>query len=252
MAGFGIVFALGVSAQSFEAASVKPNPSPSLRHVILPPTGNRLSTRNASLRLLIQTAYGFNSSLVFGGPDWINTAGYDVEAEAAGNPTRAQIWLMLRSLLAERLNLKVHRETRQLPVYRLTISKRGLKLPKASEEDCSAVPAPCGNLTVMFEPATGLAIAGRQVTMSDLANQLTGALGRPVIDETGLSGKFDITLKFAYDQDITAGVPKPPSDPGTNPPLTSAITEQLGLSIESSKGPVEVLVIDHAEPASAN
>jgi uncharacterized protein (TIGR03435 family) len=157
---------------------------------------------------------------------------------------------MLQSLLEARFNLKVHRDTRQLPVYRLTISKRGLKLPKAAEGDCTA--APCGRVTVAFEAATGLAIVGRQVTMADLTNQLAGTLGRPVVNETGLSGKFDITLRFAYDQDITVGVPKPPSDPGVNPPLISALTEQLGLSIESSKGPVEVLVIDHAEPASAN
>jgi hypothetical protein len=97
---------------TFEAASVKLNPSLSLRHVLLPPTGGRLSTRMAPLLLLIQNAYGVETFQISGGPDWMNTAGYDIEAKAEGNPSRSQIWLMLQSLLEDRFKLKVHRETK--------------------------------------------------------------------------------------------------------------------------------------------
>jgi bla regulator protein BlaR1 len=258
----------GQQRLTFEVASIKPDPPSALRHVLLPPVGNRFSTRTASLQLLIQNAYGVNSFEVFGGPDWMNTAGYDIEAKAAGNPTRSQIWLMLRSLLEDRFKLKTHRETRLMPAYVLTVGKGGLKLPKATEGDCidsapvqgERPPAPCGRITVAFERAAGLDIEGRQVTMTELIRALSGLLGRPVIDMTRFSGKFDINMGFAWEPDVTVGIGNPWSrgdagqspDPGMNPSITTALGQQLGLRLESSRGPVEVLVVDHAERPSEN
>ncbi len=253
---------------AFEVASVKPDPPGALRHVLLPPVGNRLSTRQASLRLLIQYAYGVNSFQIFGGPDWMNSSGFDIEAKAEGNPSRSQIWLMLRSLLEDRFKLKVHRETRLMPAYALTIAKGGLKLPKAAEGDCidpapvqgQRPPAPCGYVTIAFEPAKGLDVEGRQVTMADFISVLSRILQRSIIDKTGFSSKLDVNLRFAYEQDITVGVPNPwpqansgqPEDPGINPPITGALRQQLGLSLKSFEGPVEVLVVDQAEGPSKN
>jgi uncharacterized protein (TIGR03435 family) len=198
----------------------------------------------------------------------MNTSGYDIEAKAAGSPTRSQIWLMLQSLLEDRFKLKVHRETRLMPVYSLAVAGGGLRLPKAAEGDCidpapvqgQRPPAPCGRITVAFEQAAGLDIEGRQVTMAELTRALSGMLGRSVIDMTGFSGKFDISLGFAYEPDVTVGIGNPwrqgdsgqLSDPGVNPPITAALRRQLGLRLESSKGPVQVLVVDYVERPSEN
>jgi uncharacterized protein (TIGR03435 family) len=257
---------------AFDAASVKADPSLSLRHVLLPPAGGRLSTRMASLQLLIQNAYGVQSFQVSGGPDWMNSSGYDVEARAEGNPSRSQVWLMLQSLLEDRFKLKVHRETKVLPVFALTAAKSGLKLPPPKEGDCvdasaPAVPPvsgqrplpPCGEAQVGFEPATGLFVAGGQVAMAELIRVLSGLLQRPIVDETGFLQKFDIDLRFAYEEGVTA-VPNPwrqsdsgqGGDPAANPSIMTALQQQLGLKLVSTKGPVEVLVIDHVEKPSEN
>jgi bla regulator protein blaR1 len=258
----------GQQRLTFEVASVKPDPPSQLRHVLIPPVGNRFSTRTAPLGLLIQNAYGVNAFQIVGGPDWMNSSGYDIEAKAAGNPTRSQIWLMLRSLLEDRFKLKIHRETKLMPIYSLTIARGGPKLPKSVEEDCTdpapvqgqRPPAPCGRITVAFETAAGLDIEGRQVTIAELTRALSAIFQRNVIDQTQLSGRFDVKLKFAYEPDVTVGIGNPwrqgnsgqPEDPGMNPPIAAALRQQLGLSLEPSKGPVEVLIVDQAERPSAN
>jgi uncharacterized protein (TIGR03435 family) len=258
----------GQQRLTFEVASVKPDPPSALRHVLLPPVGNRFSTRLASLGLLIQNAYAVNSFQIVGGPEWMNSQGFDIDAKASGNPTRSQIWLMLRSLLEDRFNLRVHRETKLMPVYSLSLAKGGLKLPKSAEEDCidaapvqgQRPPAPCGRVSVAFERAAGLDIEGRHVTMAELTRALSAIFQRSVLDRTRLSGRFDVNLRFAYQPDVTVGIGNPwgqdnsgqPEDPGMNPPITTALRQQLGLSLESSKGPVEVLVIDQAERPSSN
>jgi uncharacterized protein (TIGR03435 family) len=247
---------------TFEAASVKADPSLSVRHVLLPPVGGRLSTRMAPLRLLIESAYGVQSFQISGGPDWMDSSGFDIEAKAAGNPSRSEVWLMLRSLLEDRFGLKAHRETQVQPVYALTVAKGGLKLPKATEGECVNAPppagqrplGPCGYVTVAFEPAAGLDIEGRQVGMAELARQLSAMLQRPVVDETGFAGKFDVNLRFAYEADVTVGIGDPwrgVADGSGNPTIMGGL-QQLGLRLETSKGPVEMLVIDRAERPTEN
>jgi uncharacterized protein (TIGR03435 family) len=253
---------------TFEVASVKPDPPSAVRHVLLPPVGNRFSTRLAPLGLLIQSAYGVNSFEIVGGPDWMSSAGFDIEAKAAGNPTSSQMWLMLRSLLEDRFALKVHRETKVMPVYNISVAKSGLRLPKSAEEDCvdaapvqgQKPPGPCGRVTVAFERAAGLDLEGRHVTLAELTRALAAIFQRSVLDQSGLSGRFDINLRFAYEPDVTVGIGNPWSqgnsgvaeDPGINPSITVALQQQLGLSLESTKGPVELLVVDHAERPSGN
>jgi uncharacterized protein (TIGR03435 family) len=252
----------------FGVASVKPDPSPSLRHVLLPPVGGRLSTRMASLQLLIQNAYGVQSFQISGGPEWMNSSGYDIEAKAEGNPGMSQIWLMLQSLLEDRFKLKVHRETKLLPVYALTVAKGGLKLSKPTEGECAdANPvsgqrplAPCGYTTLAFEPATGLDVEGRQVVIADLIKTLSAILQRPLLDKTEFHGRFDVNLRFAYDQEVTVGIANPwrqsnpgqSGDPASSASIMTALQQQLGLRLEAAKGPVEILVIDHAERPTEN
>jgi uncharacterized protein (TIGR03435 family) len=232
------------------------------------------------LRLLIRTAYGVQSFQISGGPDWINTDGYDIEARVEGNPSKRQLLLMLQSLLEDRFKLKVHRETRELPVYALTVAKSGLKLQPPKEESCitedpnapepSEPPKPiapgqppkfpCGLAVVMLN-RPGPRMLGGKVSITDLAQSLTNLLGRTVIDNTRLTGRFDIHLEFALDEALAGllGPNAPPfrrQEPGPgdldSPSIFAAMQEQLGLKLEATKGPVEVLVIDHVERPTEN
>jgi uncharacterized protein (TIGR03435 family) len=164
---------------------------------------------------------------------------------------------MLQALLQERFRLGVHRETRQLPVYQLVVGKGGAKLQPSKEGSCTPYlvngPPPrsgpgnfCG-----LHAVSGLsrALEGKGVTLAMLAPSLsrtyTAALGRNIIDGTGLSGAFDVHLEWASD-------PMTEPTPGAAPSIFTALLEQLGLKLESAKGPVEVLVIEHVEKPSAN
>jgi uncharacterized protein (TIGR03435 family) len=254
----------GQSAPRFEVASVKPNPSPALRHVLRPPAANRLSTRNAPLRLLIQNAYGVQTFQISGGPGWIDSAGYDIEAKAEGNPGPSQIWLMLQSLLEDRFNLKVHRQTKELPVYVLTAAKSGPMLATPQEGSCKnadttervgPAPLPCGRVGVGAE-RSGMFLRGAGVDMAEFTKVLSTVVGRTVLDRSGVAGKFDVNLEFAYDE-MTIGIPRPSRRPDSGQPpdgpsIMAALQKQLGLKIQPAKGPVEILVIDHVERPSEN
>jgi len=272
------LFGQSDAAPRFEVASVKKNAS-SPRFMAVRPRAGGLTTENAPLRLLIQNAYGVQAFQISEGPAWIQSEGYDIEAKADGKASRAQILLMLRSLLEDRFQLKLHRETKELPVYALTVARSGLKLQPPKEGGC--IPAdpsgtlpppsdtprqrapgfPCGMPGVMMEPS-GVRIEGGKVAMPDFIRVLSMVLGRPVLDRTGFAETFDVRLDFTPDE-AAAGLPRsagpgdpesspPAADPASPPPIFAAIQEQLGLKLESVKGPVEVLVIDHVERPSQN
>ena len=248
------------------------------------PHGRRLQTRrpddrrNAPLRLLIQFAYAVHdsphshplrASQVVGGPAWIDSDGYDIEAKPEANTDQKHTWLMLQTLLADRFKLTLHRETRELPVYDLTARKSGLKLPAPKEADCVSFPpgttprhipgtVDCGYAPLLLSP-TGLRMNGRKLHMADLIRELALTLGRPVMDKTGFTGEFDLNLNYTDDALTKSPVSAAPDDPGGNrlpadPNLSIvfAAMEQLGLKLEPAKGPVEVLVVDHAERPTAN
>jgi uncharacterized protein (TIGR03435 family) len=258
----------------FEVASIKP--SPETRFMSVRPLPGRM-TANATLRLLMQNAYGVQSFQILEGPAWINSEYYDIDAKTDGNVTRAQTFLMLQSLLEDRFGLKIHRETRDLPAYALVTAKGGLKLPPSKEGGCVAsaqegllsaaggrVPppgtgppaaTPCGALRVMLDVG-GARMLGGSVPIPEFARTLSMMLGRAVIDKTGLTGLYDVKLDFVPDE-ATAALPPPPPEAATaldskNPSILTALQEQLGLRLESTKGPVEVLVVDHAERPSTN
>ncbi len=257
----------------FEVASIKPTSSQG--GGMMRPFPGRL-TASAPVRVLMQAAYHVQPFQIEGGPEWVQSDGYAVDAKASGNPEHAQMMLMLQSLLADRFQLRIHREAREMPVYALVPARGGLKLPPSKEGSCveetelvgplanpgarmqppeqAPAPAPrCGGLDVPLE-AGGARMHGGKVPMAEFVRVLSRVLGRTVTDQTGFSGIFDINLNFLPD-DSTSGLPSPP--PGAipseiaSPSIFSAI-QQLGLRLESTKGPVEVLVIDHVERPSAN
>ena len=269
------------AAARFEVASIKPNTNPGpgvITGIIRPLPGGRFSANAVLLRFVIQYAYAIRPYQISGGPDWINSAHYDIEAKAEGKATPQQIRLMTQSLLEDRFKLKAHRETRELPVYDLTVSRNGLKLLPPKEGSCvtpdpNGQPVPpspqgpgqspspvCGAAVVTITPS-GARILGGKVSMASLTPTLSNLLGRTVIDKTGFTQTFDVDLQFAPDQVLAvlpppgppgaAGATAPAADPA-GPSIFTAIQEQLGLKLDSGRGPVEVLVIDSVEKPTEN
>jgi len=207
----------------------------------------------------------------------MQSEGYNIDAKGNGNASREQTFLMLRSLLEDRFQLKLRRETRELPVYTLTVAKNGPKLPQPKDGSCITMdpnaptlpppPAPgrpafpCGRAGVMAE-SSGARMQGGKVPMTEFIRILSMIMGRPVVDKTGYSETFDLLLSFTPDEAVAglprgaaprdAGSPAPTTDPAAPPTIFAALQEQLGLRLESTKGPVGVLVIDHVERPTGN
>jgi uncharacterized protein (TIGR03435 family) len=229
----------GQATQQFEVVSIKPNRSDDRGGNMMPIAGG-FSARNLSVNMLIQSAYHVKPWEILGGPAWLTTDGYDIEAKTEGKPTYQEKIEMLRPLLADRFQLKVHRETRQMPIYSLTVAKNGPRLQTTGAE-----------VRGFIRPGRGL-IEGKGVTMGALAGFLGGSLGQSVTDNTGVIGGFDIRLEWTPTEvEPNYKYDDRPIDPN-GPPIFTAIQDQLGLKLEASKGPIEVLVIDHVERPSAN
>jgi uncharacterized protein (TIGR03435 family) len=273
-----LVTAVAVLAQSsarpkFEAAVVKPSETQNMQRVR--PMPGRLSA-DSGIRLLIQNAYGLQSYQIVGIPDSANLR-YSVEATAGANVSRDEMLQMLQVLLEERFQLKYHRETREMPVWALVPARSGIKLSSPKEGNCTepspnpsaewntgrmpmpgtgpSAPPQCGSIRIGLQPM-GARMQGGNVLMPELVRTLAMALGRPVVDRTGFSRPFDVQLDFLPDEVTTALPPPPPGsdirDRSNSPTITVAVQEQLGLRLESAKGPVEVMVIDHIERPAAN
>jgi uncharacterized protein (TIGR03435 family) len=239
----------------FEVTSIKPSMDQRTMSVRPMPGGRLVAT--APLKLLMMYAYGLQRSRILGGPDWINYDRYDIEAKAAENANRAQLMAMLQDLLEDRFRLRVHRETRETPVYYLVVDKGGHRLASPQNSECSSADspppsgrsdsasAPCGQMRIL--PFTsGARMEGDRVPVGELIRVLAVAVDRPVLDKTSLTGLFDIRLRFI---DEPPGAPPPDS---LGPTVFAALREQLGLRLEPSKGPVEFLVVDHVEHPTAN
>ena len=253
----------------FEVASIKPSFSDRIMNVR--PLPGRL-TADATLQVLMQSAYGVQPFQIVGGPGWLSSARYELEAKAA-TENRDQLLLMLQPLLEDRFNLKTHREVKELPVFTLVSNRGGLKLPAPGEGVCvdsaadaavewaggrMAVPGElqpakgrCGSAIVVLGPA-GAQMRGGRIAMSELVRMLSMLLGRSVLDKTGFTALFDVQLDFVPDE-TTPAMPPPPPDSGiSGASLAEALQEQLGLRLQATKGPVEVIVVDRAERPSAN
>jgi uncharacterized protein (TIGR03435 family) len=258
---------------AFEVATVKPNKSGDMRVSLGIQAGGRFTAANVPLRMLIRNAYQLQDFQLVGGPDWIASERFDIIAKAVGDVPPRPPWgppgplqLMLQTLLGERFKLSVHRETRELPVYELVLARPDGKLGpqlQPSTVDCAAVAAARGRGGAPSpappspgERPCGIRMMGGRLAaggfpLSQLAITLSQFVQRVVLDRTRLTGNFDFDLTFTPDQ-LPQGPPPPgapplpPIDPN-GPSIFTALQEQLGLKLESSRGPVEVLVIDHVE-----
>jgi uncharacterized protein (TIGR03435 family) len=228
------------SPYSFEAVTIKPDAAS--RGWALQPTPDGYIGHYISLYKLVQEAYGvFVSKLVIGGPEWIDKDKFDLEAKydpakVPGNLTYRQKADMLRAVLADRFNLKVHFETRDFPVYDLVLAKGGPKL--------TVTPADKVNL-VDGHPVCSRVHGSHSCTMGDLARQLSLLADRPVIDKTGLTARYEYDLHATSANASTA-----PTDAA--PLVFTAVQEQLGLKLEPSVSPLDVLVIDSADHPTEN
>jgi bla regulator protein BlaR1 len=232
---------------SFEVASIKPSNSAD-RRVMFNVQSGRFTAANVTVKKLIQEAYGIKDFQISGGPSWIGSDLFDLAAKPETSAKFDQIQLMLQSMLAERFQLVLRRETREMPVYALVVAKNGPKFEKANE---SAQP--------VVRIRRGLLVAPRG-NMAVLATQLSNFLGRTVVDKTGLTGNYDLKLEWMPDENQVAnfqamGVPEGFGAPTPDPlgvSLFTALQEQLGLRLESQKGPVEMLVIERVEKPTEN
>ena len=286
-----LAFTLSAAAQSasFEVASIKPsNPNPptpmAAAPMILPALG-RLTAQNVTLRMLLMGAYQKQPFEIVGGPPWWNSEKFDINARAAdASGTTDQILGMLQTLLADRFKLKMHTETREVPVYHLVLARGDGKLGqkmKASTASCpdfkaqqqaqlealakgglsalaSMMPkpgeaAPPCSITPL-PPTTpgsiGMRASGQAIPTLTLL--LTQLMGRPVVDKTGLTGLYDFELTIDLQTlarlyaDLGVNMPLPPNLP-EGPSLMTLVQEDLGLKLDSQRGPGDVLVIDSAE-----
>jgi uncharacterized protein (TIGR03435 family) len=222
--------AVALNAQSFEVASIHPHAPEDTRFLVRPPTAGHFTAVGAVGRLLVTIAYDVQESQIVGGPAWFETDKWDIEAKSDNDRHSAEeTRRMLQSLLEQRFSLKIHRETEQRSVYALTVAKGGPRL-KPSE----------GNKMTLQAGANSLSIQAGDIAA--MAGVLAKAVGRPVVNRTGLTGRYDILLQ--WDDAPTAD-----SDHGS---IFTALREQLGLRLEPRKEPAEVIVVDAMERPSAN
>ena len=228
---------------AFEVATVKLNKSGARA------MGNHFDPErgtwtNTPLRVLIMNTYRIQGYQLVGGPSWLSSDTWDIEAKTEGPSTIAQKFQMLQPLLEDRFKLKVHRETREMPEYRLVIAKGGSRLREYRKED--------GDTRREGTRIGRGLIDGHGSDFNGFVGFLRSELGRPVVDATGLTGKFDFKLEWVPDESQpNSGGDVPPPD-ATGASIFAAIQEQLGLKLEAMKGPVEMLMIDHVEKPSEN
>ena len=256
------------STLRFDVTSVKPNQSgqPAAASpgacgggacgALVDSAGNRFTATNAPAQLIVRLAYAVPDHRIVGGPEWLRTERFDITATAAKIPSRDERNLMLRSLLEERFKLIAHREMRELPIYALVRTRPdgsvGPNLRSAAAADCAALmaarakgdPLPPSNRILCgssMHPG-GLSVGG--MTMAEIAAEvLSPQVERVVVDRTGLTGAYDFDLDFARATPAGQSASDAPS-------IFTAVQEQLGLRLEPTRGPVEVLVIDSIEKPS--
>jgi bla regulator protein blaR1 len=274
----GAAFAQQAAQPQFEVASIKPSDPNDRRMMFRMMPGGAINLHGVTLKALVQQAYDVREFQISGGPGWIGADKYDIIAkpenasgEAPSDPRQLsdeqrktyqeQTRLRLQALLADRFQLKIHRETKELPVYALVVAKNGPKL-----KENSATSDGLGKGMMRTSPGQ---LVGQQVGLAFLAQDLAQRLGRTVLDRTGLKGTYDFELNFAPEPGRGGafggpgdGAPPPGAGPGlikeppppdpNGPTIFTALQEQLGLKLESEKGPVDIIVVDHVEKPSEN
>jgi uncharacterized protein (TIGR03435 family) len=271
---FGLLYATDSQGQTpaddaaaklpaFEVASIKPDKS-GTPMIMFRLTPDGVNVANTPLKMLIQQAYGVEENQVIGFPNGLNAERYDIEAKVDSSDVAKlhdldphQRMRMLQPVLAERFQLKVHRETRDLPVFELLLGKGGPKFHEAKPGDTypNGIKGPDGHSGPGLVWIQDGQLTCQAVGMVELTRILSQRLGHNVLDKTGLTGKYDFTMQWPREEgpgsmlDGGEGGNAPES---SGPSIFTVIQEQLGLKLESHKAPVEVLVIDHVEAPSAN
>lgn len=248
------------AAPTFEVASIRPNRSgsPNNNFGI---QGDTFTATNTTLRELIRVAYGARQMELSKGQEWIESERFDIVAKARAQLRPARVPDELKQLLAERFALKVHNESREVSIYALTIARAdgtlGPALRAVPEDRCKplidqamersrkglpqlqSVPGQKLQCGMHFNPGI---IQGASISLGPLANRLSSLVGRHVVDRTGLTGTFDFDLTWAADA----------APDSVGPSIFTALQEQLGLKLESARGPIDVLVIDQVRPLIPN
>ncbi len=225
-----------VAPRSFDVASVKANQTGGESRRAGSSPGGVFTATNVTLKLLISRAYGVAEGQIEGGPGWIDTETYDISAKADTplEMSREEVRPCLQALLAERFGLRIHRGTKQGSVLSLVVAKNGPKFKEHAGGGLSGIGA--------SSDSGKAAITGTKATMARLAEYLSGQAGRPVIDHTGLKGEYDFRVEWVLDQASAL----------IGPSIFTAMTEQLGLKLEATKGPIEKIMVDQAKRPSAN
>jgi len=234
---------------AFEVATIKlSNPDQPGR--LFTVRGRQVLTINTTLNDLIVFAYDLHAKQIAGGPDWAESQKFDVtgQPEAPGTPSITQLRGMIRLLLTDRFKLAFHRDKRDMPVYAIVVGPNGHKLTK-NETNPNGLP------NLLFRGLGVLPVSN--ATMGEFVGVMQSAvLDRPVVDKTGLTGRWDFQLRWTPDESqfVSMGVrvPPPTNEANAPPGLFTAFPEQLGLKLDSARAPVEVLVIDKVEKPSEN
>ncbi len=236
----------------FEVATIKPSDPGRPPGKLFTMRGQQVITMNTTLSDLIAFGYRVQARQIIGGPAWMSDDRYDVTGQPAaqGQPNEQQFRAMIRALLADRFQLTQHADTRDMPVYALVVAPGGPK-PGLARNDSN----PSGLGSLMFR---GLGVLPAVNALPrDLAEVLQSVvLDRPVVDRTGLTGRYDFTLTWTPDESqfssLGVRVPPPSDGPNAPPGLFTAVQEQLGLRLESTRAPVDVVMIDRVQRPSAN
>jgi uncharacterized protein (TIGR03435 family) len=214
--------------------------------------GHRVSTYNTTIMDLVEFAYKVQGKQIINAPEWMDTQKYDIsgDPDVEGQPTYDQLKTMLQSLLADRFKLTFHRDKKELSVFALTVVKGGSKLTVSDESSA-------GSHTLNFHPGAqgGLVFTARYASIHEVGEALEQTmLDRPMADQTGLTAKYDFNITFTPDDSMMGGVasklPPPPAGVEVPPSLFAALQDQVGLKLEPTRAPVEVLVVDHVEKPS--
>lgn len=228
LAAAGLLF-----AQKFDVAAIRVNGDLAADPNVNSLPGGRLIVTSQSLRDLLKFAFDLKDFQIDGAPGWADGDRYDIDAKASAAESGVNVRLLVRSLLEDRFGLKDHIETRELTIYSLRLAKGDLKVRRHDEGTGTTARTACGHMT------------GQRVTSDVIAKMLSRYLGREVHDDTGLPGKYDFELTWTPDSGPCPGAAEGPS-------IFTAVQQQMGLRLESTRGPVQVLVVDGVEKPSAN
>ncbi|HEY7333581.1 MAG TPA: TIGR03435 family protein [Bryobacteraceae bacterium] len=279
----GLTTAPGQAQQAltFEVASVRPSPppAPGARVFYGPPRGGpetsdpeKITWKAPSLLSMLMYAYDVQAFQIEE-PDWAPTTRYDIVAKIPANTTLAQVRIMWQNLLRDRLGVAIHHASKEFKVYELTVAKGGPKmkesdLPSNAEAFDFGAKGPksgpngsldidgIGSVVTVIPTATGVfaRLAAKGLTMPDLAARLGGWTSHPIVDKTGLAGRFDFVVEFTPDMSRFPPLPGTPAPPGTGPGASDpgsdavyAVEKQLGLKLTEAKAMLDVIVVDHAE-----